>query len=164
MFDQNWQHSTTSTCGTLASSTPSSETWCPFFVSHFGPKTGRRVGRAVVFLISSCKMPTDNLKYGDLYPSNQSDLHADYRTQNTVFLYSLNGWYFRSDSNHIGHASTEAHIIVVSSTGIMLNESTFVESFGCCYVLYSKYEKTESLWVVFVFVFVTAILTQNVKP
>lgn len=98
----------------------------------------------MVFLSSSCKMPAENLKYGGLYPSNQSNLHADFRTQNTVFLYSLNGWYFGSDSNHIGHASTQPHHMVVQSTRIMLHESTFVESFDCCYVLYSKYQQTES--------------------
>jgi len=88
MCDQNWQHSTTSTCGTLASNRPSPETWDPFFVSHFGPKTGRRDGHAMVFLSSSCKIPAENFKYSSLYPSNQSDLHADYRTQFSCTLWT----------------------------------------------------------------------------
>jgi len=93
-------------------------------------------------------MPTESFRYGGLYPSNQSDLHAGYRTQNTVFLYSVNGWYFGSDSNHIGRASTQAHIIVVPSTGVMLNE--FVESFDCRYILCSKHQQTDSPCVLFV--------------
>lgn len=100
-------------------------------------------------------MPAENLKYGVLYPSNQSNRPADCRTWNTVFLYFLNGWYLESDLNYTGHASTQARIIVVSSTGTMLNESTFVESFDCCYVLYSKYQQTESPCVVFAIAILT---------